>query len=314
MLRQLLLHFMSENRLRELKFSRELYHLSFREAAPRPMVISCFEGGNGFADRLRGVISAFANAQCLGVPYRLEHNEPYRWEDYFVPNGYDWRLRAGEKSMNLRFARPDFFMDDRRGDRILTLSPRLQHHLYSNSDFLELLNARFGHRFRYHELYQTLFRPSPALQASIDEARTALGTEDYISVSFRFQRLMGDFEDIVGRVLPEPERVRLLKKCRQFLIDLKAQHSEVEKILITSDSATFVRAIEDLGFVYVIPGSIGHIGTAQNQEVILKTFQDFCMISHARRVYMAHTGEMYRGGFAQSAAATTNAPYEELRF
>ena len=311
--RALLVHFLSENRVRELYFARHFYHWSLREERPEPMVISCFEGGNGFADRLRGIISAYAYAKCIGIPYRLEHNEPYRWEDYFVPNHYDWRLRDGEKSYNLRYARPAFFMDDSRGDHLLKLNHALQRHIYSNQSFLDLLNHTFQTRLKYHELYNELFCPSKKLQKQIDRVQSEMGTE-YVSVSFRFQRLMGDFDDIIGRVLAESERLVLIDKCRAFLCELKIKHPEVPRLLVTSDSSTFVHAISDLRFCYVIPGNIGHLGMAQHESVLMKTFLDFYMISKARKVYMAHTGEMYRGGFAQSAAATTNTLYEEIVF
>lgn len=313
-LRDLLRRFISENRLRELSFARRYYHFSFSEPRPKPMVISCFEGGNGFADRLRGIISAYAYAKCVGVPYRLEHIEPYRWEDWFVPNEYDWRLREGEKSMNLRWANPAFFMDNVRAERLLALNPTRQHHFYSNQYHLTILHECFGQDLKYSELYRELFRPSPRLLASIDRVTAAIGTDDYVSVSFRFQRLMGDFDDIIGRVLPIEERQQLIARCRAFLANLKARHPEVSRLLVTADSSTFVHAIEDLDFCYVIPGAIGHVGTAHSEDVLRKTFLDFVMISRARKVYMAHTGEMYRGGFAQSAADTTGAPYEELDF
>ncbi|MBR0038307.1 MAG: hypothetical protein IJP70_11810 [Bacteroidales bacterium] len=313
MFRRLLTHFISENKIRELHFARHYYHWSLSEQRPKPMVISCFEGGNGFADRLRGIISAYAYAKCIGVPYCLEHTEPYLWENYFVPNHYDWRLKEDEKSYNLRYARPVFFMDDARGNHILELNPALQYHIYSNQSFLSLLKKTFNVQLKYHELYDELFRPSVRLQSQIDKVQSDLGC-DYVSVSFRFQRLMGDFDDVIGRVLSESERVALIGKCRNFLCELKKKHPEVSRLLVTSDSSTFVKAISDFDFCYVIPGDVGHLGTAQHESVLLKTFLDFYMISRAKKVYMAHTGEMYRGGFAQSAAASTNTIYEEILF
>jgi len=313
MIRNLLLRFVSENQLREFYFARHYYYFSFRGQRPEPMVISCFEGGNGFADRLRGIISAYAYAKCIGVPYRLEHVQPYRWEEYFVPNCYDWRLREGEKVYNLRFARPAFFMDDSRGDYILKLNRNQQCHIYSNQSFLNLLNRTFGTAFRYHTLFEELFRPSEKLQREIDKIKPQLG-EVYVSVSFRFQRLMGVFEDVIGRVLTELEQKELIEKARNFLCSLKSRHPEVPRLLVTSDSKKFVTSISDLVFCYVIPGNIGHLGTARSETVLMKTFLDFYMISKARKVYMAHSGEMYRGGFAASAAATTDVPYEEIEF
>ena len=313
MIRNLRLRFVSENQLREFYFARHYYYFSFRGQRPEPMVISCFEGRNGFADRLRGIISAYAYAKCIGVPYRLEHLQPYLWEDYFVPNCYDWRLQEGEKSYNLRFARPVFFMDDSRGNHILKLKRSLQCHIYSNQPFLDLLNRTFGTDFRYHTLYNELFRPSDKLQKEIDRVKFQLG-EMYVSVSFRFQRLMGDFEDVIGRVLTEPEQNTLIERARKFLCELKKRHPEAPRILVTSDSTKFVKSISDLNFCYVIPGNIGHLGTARSETVLMKTFLDFYMISKARKVYMAHSGEMYRGGFAASAAATTDVPYEEIEF
>ena len=83
-----------------------------------------------------------------------------------------------------------------------------------------------------------------------------------------------------------------------------------DKILITADSSTFLERVKKIENVYVIPGKIGHIDYDNGDDVNMKTFLDFYMISKAEAVYLAKGPRMYRSAFARTAAMVNNKPFE----
>ena len=302
----------------EFVLIRKEFFLRLKKEKVPVLVISCLDSRtatSGFADRLRGMISCYAYAKAIGVPFRIEHISPFELNDYLVPNDYDWRLQAGEKSMNLLYANPVFFLCHEIGYhslRFLRICKRRQHHLFTNSDYIKDINNKYHRGFRFNELFHELFKPSPSLDKVLDTHRAKLGTEGYISISFRFMQLMGDFKDCKGDVLSEKERRMLLDKSLSVVHQL--YQKEKKRILVTSDSQSFIDEVIQYPFVYVAPGKIGHIGYAQGTDVYEKMFVDFFLISQAEHVYMAFSGKMYRSNFAKTAALSTGVPYDEMQY
>lgn len=304
------------NRITEYYLVRQFYTFSFHFRSVPSVAIYSLDGKlftNGLADRLRGMISVYAYAKCNKIPFRINHRIPFLLENYIVPNRYNWIFCECEYSNNLLYSRPVCLMDYTKGYRMLFLNSHKQHHFYTNIDCLSLLNRKYKKEYTYSQLFQELFKPSSLLQEKIDYCNKLLGN-NYISVSFRFMQLMGDFKDIRGNILNETDRMNLIERCIELIYRLKGRHPNVQKVLVTSDSMTFMHAVEDISFTYQIPGVIGHIGHVDNVAANLKTFLDFWMISKAKKVYMGYTGDMYRSNFAKSAASSTDTDYEEIFF
>lgn len=302
---------------KELKLIKENYNMSFCKKKVPTIAIFCLDGRTyrcGFADRIKGIISCYAFAKAIDVPFRIEHVVPFDIADYFEPNSYDWHLKDGEKTNSLFYANPVFFVA-RMGTisrRVFHLCKNRQHHLYTNINYIGNINAKYNKNYVFGELFSELFKPTSRLERMINEQKTRLGGKGYVSVSYRFMQLMGDFKDCRGDVLSEQDRKELIKRS---LIVAKSLHEKEQKtILVTSDSQTFINAASKLDFVYVIPGAIGHIGYSKGNEVVDKMFLDFCLISQADHVYMAYSGKMYRSGFAKTAALSRNTPYTEIAF
>lgn len=301
----------------ELLLIRKHYYLSFVERKPLPIALSCLDSRVspvGFADRLRGMISCFAYAKAVGVPFRIEHIAPFDLSDYFVPNRYDWQVKDGEKSFNLLYANPVYFIEnfkDQRSMRMFTLNKKRQHHLYANSDYIAEVNDRYNKNYKFNELFSELFKISEMLEELVN--KQSLQKENgYVSVSFRFMQLMGDFKDAYGEVLSENDREELLKKS--LIVVSELHKKEKKKVLVTSDSQSFIDSVSKLDFVLLVEGEIGHIGYSCNDSVTKKMFLDFYMISQAQHVYLAYSGKMYKSNFAKTAAMSTNAPYSEIAF
>jgi hypothetical protein len=83
-------------------------------------------------------------------------------------------------------------------------------------------------------------------------------------------------------------------------------------MLITSDSITFLNNVKALPFVYVIPGELAHIAFSLNKsnEVYMKSFVDYFLLSNAKKVYLIVDDRMYNSGFPYRAALYNNVPYE----
>ena len=301
---------------KQLKFLGSFYYVSFKEEAPSPLQIYCLDGKTyscGFADRLRGMITVYAYAKANNLPFKIYHREPFRLEDYLVPNCIDWRINDDEISYNILYSNPIVMMDYTEGDRLKHLRKNRQHHFYANINAISLINRFYNKNYCYTDLYNELFKPSASVEKELEPFKDYIKS-GYISVSFRFMQLMGDFEDVCGNTLPDIEKKELIEKCLGFIETLHTKHSEVKYILLTTDSETFADIAKDIPYIFVLPGKIGHIGFISNRNVEMKMIMDFYMISKAKRAYMGYTGEMYKSHFAQSAAEISGIPYESIHF
>lgn len=90
------------------------------------------------------------------------------------------------------------------------------------------------------------------------------------------------------------------------------RNPNASKVLITSDSETFLAEVSSLPYVYLLPGKVGHIANSTSKEVIKKTFWDMFMISRSLKAYMVRTKQMYKSGFAKRAAMIGNIEFEEV--
>lgn len=269
----------------------------------------------GLADRLRGIVSTYKYCLEHQIDFRIHFTDPFELEDLLTINEYDWRIQADEISYNSldslpvyidssRYPEADRFFQLRLAEKMLGKNYK-QIHVYTNMYYAD---DEFG------PLFNKLFKPVPTLQAWIDENLAKLGN-DYISLSFRFQNLFGDFAD-GDDVYSLEEQAKLLNKCIAQVRNIHEMHPEVNKILITADSASFLNEVSKLDFVFVLPGKIGHMDNQSGQELDVhrKTFLDFFMLSYSKKIYLLVTGKMYKSGFARRAAKLRGIPFVEIDF
>ena len=297
-------------------YLRKDYYFKWNEDKPSPSVIFMMDSRYtmmGFADCLRGMISSYAFAKAKGMPFKIDFKVPFHLDEYLIPNDYDWEVDESEISYNYKYSSPIWVMDRDRGRIFKFPFPRArQYHLYTNVNIIGLVNKKFRKNYDYTVLYKELFRPSEALQKRIDEISQDLGNS-YISVSFRFSTLLGDFEDCINSPLPEKKQKEYIKRCKKKLEEIHLANNST-KVFVTSDSSKFIDSLKDLPWVHFIQGKRGQFKDDGETDVHMLTFLDFFIISGAKKVFMAHTGKMYRSNFAKSAALTTGTAYEELSF
>lgn len=295
----------------------------------RKMVVYMIDGRTkhgGLADRLRGIISTYDVCRSLGYDFRIHFVHPFRLDDFLVPNKVDWSIREEELCYNSEDSSVVYCGSNgthvelpfqRLYLRQRMKAARKQVHVYTNAHLLQR-----GDKFS--RLFHELFKCSPALDAALNKyAITNLAppyprtpAPSYVSMTFRFQQLLGDFKENDYAVLPSDEQQELIERCISKIDELHRQMPD-ETVLVTADSRRFLEAAADrLPYVYVVRGNVAHMDWSDNIpfEVNLKSFLDLMMISRAKKAFLLQTGKMYNSGFPRRAAQIGNVPFKHIRF
>lgn len=274
-------------------------------------IISMFDGRLyhcGLADRLRGISSVYHFCKTQSRGFKLNFIHPFELTNYLIPNCYDWRINPDSIIYNLSLSKPITLFCDGKPNEIMrhrfflerACSSDKQIHIYSNT----LCYDEY-----YYADFHELFSISSYLKNKLEPHLKELGM-GYISASFRFCNLLGDFRDILTP-LSDLEQTRLIQIMLNFVHSLEQRHAN-KKILVTSDSHKFLDEANKMSSVYTVPGPIKHLNSAFITEQIEKTFVDFFLISKAEIAYTGYTSQMYRGAFAERAALTGGVPFSPV--
>lgn len=280
-----------------------------------------FHYGLGLTDSFRGMTMLYKVSKILNVDFKINFTSPQNLTHYLIPNKYNWLI--GENDMCYSTKYSVIF------DEMLTSHPSIEAlwRDYINKmdlDNILLLIKKLLKRYQqihaytnycvsdkdYPVLFDELFKPSVELQKNIDENMNKIGS-DFISVTFRFQQLLGDFtEGQQYPILNKDEQLFLIEKCTEHLLEIHGENAG-KRILVTSDSITFLNAVKHLDFTYIIPGRIAHMGNILETEinVWMKSFIDYFMISNAKKIYLVIDGKMYDSGFAYRASLHNKVTY-----
>lgn len=155
----------------------------------------------GITDIIRGIISMYKFSKEIEFNFRINFCFPYRLNEYLEQNQYNWFISKDEISYNSDYSTPlwiysthlnyersrEFEMDFQK--KILKRfigrnDTKRQYHIYTNSEWAQ--------GYEYSMLFNELFKPTNLLKKEIDFHKKNLGA-DYISMTFRFQQLLGDF-------------------------------------------------------------------------------------------------------------------------
>lgn len=307
---------------RILQLIKDKYHIGLPSSKLEPSVVFMLDDSSsaGLADRLKGMLSSYAFAKATGRRFYIYHHRPFEWSHFLIPNEYDWIAKDGDISFNLPKVRLVYLMD--KGLKSYRrLSKRKQLHIYTNLDFIDQINDEFHTDFSFSSLFKELFIVAPSLQEEVDNIILSLG--NYIAVNFSFHHLLtGDAPMFTGGVcLTDMEKEMLITNC---IAQLNIIHDKFldSKILVTSDTSLFVDKVSTLDYVYTTPGKNGFVFYNRKNEsnidiadnVMMNTFLDFLVISHAHKIIMARNDIMYRSNYVRTAARIYNKPYEEIQF
>lgn len=283
----------------------------------------------GLTDRFRNILSIYYYCKEHSVPFKLYYVYPHKLEDILIPNNYDWRI--AHKDISYHFLdSEEVFLDVQELPGIEELKSSISRQ-YNNENHLAILNNKLhsGRKIQYHvfgnayfakgqyaTLFKSLFKPSAYLLDCLSNTTKNI-IEAYESVSLRFQMLLGDFYEGEFEVLDERERDKLINKCIDKIDELwKNQFFSTSKVLVTSDSALFLKHIAAKEYVYTIPGKMEHMDYTHNSDLEMnaKPFLDLFLLMQSKRLSQLITGKMYKSGFPAFAAELGGRPYVEIVF
>ena len=267
----------------------------------------------GLSDRLRGLFSTYYYCLKEGLDFKIFWTYPFNLQNYLEPNKVDWQIASKDISHSrnevaFRFFNSYSLMNNNEKSFFKIMNTKKHEiHVYSNVTL---------HEEMYHVFFNDLFKPSKILTDALQYNIEKIGGK-YISVTFRFIGILGDFKDTnVHKELGIDEKEKYINKCLNVISQLKTKHSSsIPKILVTSDSCVFLERAALLPYVYVIPGTVIHMdsvnkNTNQND---LKAFLDMLMISKAECCYSYSYGKMFKGSkFARTSALIGNRDFIEI--
>lgn len=265
----------------------------------------------GLADRIKGMVSLYAICLKHHWDFKINFIYPFQLTDYLIPQKHNWLIKPEEIDYNNKNSAPVLLNSYQLPTKfheaylIKRMIGKKQLHLYSESPWGEN---------RFSELFNQLFQPSEKLLQDINTNKKNIGKK-YISATFRFQQLLGDFKEGNYPILPNEQKQTLIKQCLQKIEELHLQYSEF-KILITADSPSFLKLVDELPYTYIIPGTVVHMDYTNNASFITyeKSFLDYFLIANAEKIHLIYNNQMYRSGFAKQASLLYNHPYIEIQF
>lgn len=268
----------------------------------------------GLMDKLCGAISGFALAQAIHTNYYCKFNYPFRLEDYLSPASFDWRVSEGAVSSSRKNVCVKILWGEESPERLFRPDLWNDHqlHIYANRNYIEQINSYFGTSFQWNTLFKMLFKPGYDLQKQIDYHLEKIGG-DYICCTCRFQSLLGDFKEYDFPTLPQAERESLTAIIINAIQQIRDKYGK--KVLVTSDSGSFLKKVQEVEGIYTLPGKVVHLDCSpfENYEVYLKSFLDFYMISFATRVFCVGSGNMFTASsFPMYASLLNNVPFERM--
>lgn len=275
----------------------------------------------GMFDRLKGAISVYAASQCVGREFKISFTHPFDLRDYLEPNEYDWTIDEVELVIGWPAARPVFMYGEFANPIRLVKKCSCESHFYYGYNSLDWLNERYDKDFEFGALYKQLFKPTARLQKYIDMYKAEIGCK-YIVAHFRFMNLIGDSTEFkeINPTLPKDKQDELINRSLDQLKSLAHGTHPLGgeggfRIMLCTDSARFVSIVkEKMPDVYVVPGEIKHIGTAEdnNDASTIKMFLDYYLIAEAEKVYNFVSDGMWKSAFPEYAAKIGQKPFERI--
>ena len=273
------------------------------------------------------MVTTYKFCQDMGLPFKIGHYFPFDLRDYLSPNEVDWSIDEEDVCMDLRFTKvvawgsipakatgkseeeTQQWNTAQFKKRIFNASRKAyQVHVYTNAFLIS--------KGDFSNLFHKLFQPTAALQQLMQYHHAQIGSS-YISVTTRFQNLLGDFYEgeKYKELASEKEKSDYIDHCLSKIAEIHAMNGDC-KILVTSDSQRFLKAATTLPYVYTIAGDLRHPQTAthENKTAYMKSFLDLMMIAGAQKVFLLVTGKMFRSGFALIGASINDKEYHVIEF
>lgn len=263
----------------------------------------------GLSDRIRGCLSIYSLCKKKDIPFFINWTYPFDLMLFLEPNIYNWRIQSQDIIYETPYSQPiaayvfgikfiENMIDRHFFLKNILSNTHAQYHVYTNSIITES---------KWPDLFHELFKPSPMLEQALKIHKANL-KDPYYSFTFRFQQLLGDFKEGKYKTLKKEEQEALIQKCVNELALLLSKFPQ-KKILVTSDSITFLNRLKNNPQIYIVPGTIAHMNFQANDNTFIKSFIDFYLIMGASKVFLMKTSDMYNSGFPRFAAQIGKKPF-----
>lgn len=301
-------------------------HKLYSNSVPNPYIIerrviymNDWGKDSGIADILQGVLVSYSLSLKYKRKFYIVWNIPFSLTDYLIPASFNWKINENKIYYSKKDTFPLIFCTIRKEPPSLRYLKRIiVKSLFKRSKELHVRSNYFLYKDNYAKLFKELFKPSDILEKELNKYSYI---NNYYSYTFRFQKLLGDFEEKSGFELEDIKKEILIKNNIDELKKLLKELPHGYKALVTSDSITFLEranGIDDR--IIIIPGKIYHpsmYNKKDNKEIkypFMKSFIDFFMIMGAEKVFRLKTGDMYQSGFPKLAALLGEKPFIDYRF
>jgi hypothetical protein len=265
---------------------------------------------SGLVDRLRGITSVYKLCRKLNIDFKINFTHPFNLSDYLKPNTYNWTISQDLISYNSKQVKPFFYQHKEKISSTIIATFWLkkkykQLHFYTTMKIADT---------EYHCLIKELFKPNDELQRLIDYHLKQIGDE-FIAVAFRFNGLLEDTTEGKDtqfqkeRELSADKKIALINSCIAHLHEIYSENT-CKKVLVVSDTPTFLIEAGKLDFVYTPPGEVSQMHFTDNKEVFMKMFLDYYLLTYSKKIFTVVDGDMYISGFHRYAALHNNIPYE----
>jgi hypothetical protein len=198
----------------------------------------------------------------------------------------------------------------------LNFRNKTQIHVYNfGGGYISDLNKKYNTDYTFSALFEELFKPGLVLSQQIEMAKSMI-KEPYISVTYRFQSLLGDFYEgkhfkDKGLEFNDEQKNNLIEQSINALKHIQKRHPNMP-VLVTSDSSTFLSIASNIEKIHIIPGKVVHMDFTFNETetTYMKSFLDLYMISNAEKIYRVSGKGLYETGFPKFAALMTDKEIE----
>lgn len=315
--------FLKQQKQQEIKLSSKHYNDKVSKQHFSNCIIFTCNGitwHGGLADRIKGIVSVYDWCKNNNKDFKINFSYPFQLYNYLIPNNYNWLIEENNISYSNMYAIPKVCLMEPRtcnkkevlDNQHELLTKWCDENLHESLKQVHVYTNMYRKSIKFSVLFNELFKPSEKLQEEIDKNLQNIGG-NFISISFRFTTIMGDFTDCAGQKYTEENKVQLLHSCIKAVESIRKIAPQHDKILITADSERFLKyAKAKLKDIYIIPGKVGHIDYTEGDDVNMKTFLDFMLISKAEKVYLVKNKDMYNSAFARTAAMINNKDFEVI--
>jgi len=267
----------------------------------------------GFANQLRGIISAFFYAVLTYREFFIhwsEGNQKFRLEEYLAPNCLDWRLDrhvtydprfmveedlrylkiSGSKkgrghpeiaytfqSQNLREVHPERTI-------VISSNDLFYDNFYHNPHYCKRIrDMGFMHPDDiFHVIFEYLLKPTSVLQLKVNDTMKNFSTSLGIQMRLGGSQSETNFHDLAAKKMSVPSSSRYrFESCALQVVSQLQKKLERHSIFVTSDSTDFHKSFHSSKFVLTSnTGPIEHTGMGRlTHDGLLRVFADFIVLS-----------------------------------